>query len=509
MIIQPVHIINKLFVEVDCNSMEEALRLKQNLGQFITEKLSMHLSKAFDELGTSDEFYTIDKVAVAFEKDCLKESNLSEITNKIHTKTTETLSLSRNDLSNQNQFINDKKERNYKAFIYFLENGRYPWFFAEKETLNLEELISFFKETQPHSLTECLSKTEAQRRLAYQFAEHPKFMLTVWRTYADLKKIPKNSINALFALVSKVEEKNIFEELGSSLFQYDRLSGPERELRLIKFFEFYNSKSGLSLETLQSLSNFFNLKIGISFTPTVLIASFQNLEKATLVFQPSEKIPFHKSSNLSFKEIEEKLKSTPVRFQHQRPTLDSDDTFKEEHQSVEHTPVEIDESQDLILPNWGLILLHPFLSILFEELGVLSSQKQIAEEHYDLVVQLLHFIATGEENISEQQLGAAKQLCGVPSSYPIKRECVLKEKHKKEALNLIQTVLNYWSALKNTTAVGLRGQFLTRSGKWVTTDEKIELFIERQTADILLDQLPWGLSMVKLPWLKKMIYVTW
>ena len=77
---QPKHIINKLFVEVDCNSMEDALRLKQNLGQFITEKLSTHLSKAFDELGPSDEFYTIDKVAVAFEKDFLKESNLSEIT---------------------------------------------------------------------------------------------------------------------------------------------------------------------------------------------------------------------------------------------------------------------------------------------------------------------------------------------------------------------------------------------------------------------------------------------
>ncbi|WP_167596968.1 contractile injection system tape measure protein [Leeuwenhoekiella sp. ZYFB001] len=509
MIIQPVHIINKLFVEVDCNSMEEALRLKQNLGQFVTKKLSPHLSKAFDELGTSNEFYTVDKVAVAFENDFFKESNLSEITNKIHTRTTETLSLNRNDLTINNQKFKDEKQRNYKAFIYFLENGRHPWFFAERETLNLEALTLFLKETQPHSLTECLSKTETQKRLAYQFAEHPKFMLTVWRTYAELKKLPKSSINGLVVLASKVVDKKILEEIGSSLFQYDRLSALERERRLIKLFEFYKSKSGLSLERFQSLSNFFNLKIGISFIPTVLIASFLNLEKATLVFQPSEKISFHKSKSLSTKEIEERLQSTPVKFQYKKPTLDSDDTFKEEHQPIEHNPVETDESQGLILPNCGLILLHPFLSILFEELGVLSSQKQIAEEHYDLVVQLLHFIATGEENISEQQLGAAKQLCGVFSSYPIKKENVLQEKHKKEALNLIQTVLNYWSALKNTTAVGLRGQFLIRSGKWVTTNEKIELFIERQTADILLDQLPWRLSMVKLPWLKKMIYVTW
>ncbi|UBZ10417.1 hypothetical protein LDL79_16665 [Leeuwenhoekiella palythoae] len=506
---QPTHIINKVFVEVDCNSMEEALRLKQNIGQFITEKLSTHLSKAFDELDTSDEFYTIDKIAVAFEKDFLKESNLSEITNKIHAKTTETLSLNRNDLSNKNQIISNRKERNYKAFIYFLENGRCPWFFAERETLNLVALTSFLKETQPHSLTECLSKTETQKRLAYQFAEHPKLILAVWRTYALLKKLPKSRVNGLVALVSKVEDTKILNEIGSSLFQYDRLSGPERERHLIKLFKFYKSKSGLSLETLQSLSNFFNLKIGISFTPTVLIASFQNLEKATLVFQPSEKIRFHKSNSLSTNEIEERLKSTPAKFQHQRTTLHSYDITKEEQQSIELTPVETDESQDLILPNCGLILLHPFLSILFEELGVLNPQKQIAEEHYDLVVQLLLFIATGEENVSEQQFGAAKQLCGVPSSYPIKRESVLKEKHKKEALNLIQTVLNYWSALKNTTASGLRGQFLTRSGKWVSTDEKNELFIERQTADILLDQLPWGLSMVKLLWLKKMIYVTW
>ena len=114
--------------------------------------------------------------------------------------------------------------------------------------------------------------------------------------FSLLKKLPKSRINGLVALASIIEEKKILEEIGSSLFQYDRLSASEREGRLIKLFEFYKSKSGLSLETLQSLSNFFNLKINISFTPTVLIASFQNLEKATLVFQPSEKISFHKNS---------------------------------------------------------------------------------------------------------------------------------------------------------------------------------------------------------------------
>ncbi|MEO1401775.1 MAG: contractile injection system tape measure protein [Cyanobacteria bacterium J06635_1] len=35
------------------------------------------------------------------------------------------------------------------------------------------------------------------------------------------------------------------------------------------------------------------------------------------------------------------------------------------------------------------------------------------------------------------------------------------------------------------------------------------LQIERETYDILLDQLPWSIRVVKLPWMPKLLYVEW
>jgi hypothetical protein len=43
---------------------------------------------------------------------------------------------------------------------------------------------------------------------------------------------------------------------------------------------------------------------------------------------------------------------------------------------------------------------------------------------------------------------------------------------------------------------------MREDGDWV-------LQVEANTADILLDQLPWGISMIKLPWMGMMLWVEW
>ena len=35
------------------------------------------------------------------------------------------------------------------------------------------------------------------------------------------------------------------------------------------------------------------------------------------------------------------------------------------------------------------------------------------------------------------------------------------------------------------------------------------LRVEARTVDILLDQLPWGVSLVKLPWMDRLLRVEW
>ena len=80
----------------------------------------------------------------------------------------------------------------------------------------------------------------------------------------------------------------------------------------------------------------------------------------------------------------------------------------------------------------------------------------------------------------------------------------------EEAAALLEAVIQHWEALRNTSADGLRGTFLVRPGK-VTLREDGDwwLQVESKSYDILLDQLPWGIGMIKLPWMQRMLRVEW
>jgi len=75
---------------------------------------------------------------------------------------------------------------------------------------------------------------------------------------------------------------------------------------------------------------------------------------------------------------------------------------------------------------------------------------------------------------------------------------------------LLQAVIGHWDALRNTTPDGLRGTFLTRPGKLSQRpDGDYLLQVESQSFDILLERLPWGIGVVKLPWMERMLWVEW
>jgi hypothetical protein len=63
--------------------------------------------------------------------------------------------------------------------------------------------------------------------------------------------------------------------------------------------------------------------------------------------------------------------------------------------------------------------------------------------------------------------------------------------------------------LRNTSPDGLRGTFLLRPGKVSLRNDDWLLQVEARTCDILLEQLPWGIGMIKLPWMEKMVWVEW
>jgi len=157
----------------------------------------------------------------------------------------------------------------------------------------------------------------------------------------------------------------------------------------------------------------------------------------------------------------------------------------------------------------GLVLLHPFLSTYFTRCGLWENGGFVSPEARQQAVFLLHFLATGEKEGPEYDLLFPKLLCGYGWEDPLPGRMEIPDTAFAEGDGLLQNVLLQWDKLKSTSASALREGFLQRTGKLIRRNDKLLLMLEISGIDILLEFLPWGLSIVKLPWLKDIIYVEW
>jgi Contractile injection system tape measure protein len=164
----------------------------------------------------------------------------------------------------------------------------------------------------------------------------------------------------------------------------------------------------------------------------------------------------------------------------------------------------------LFVDRAGLILLHPFLSPYFAEVGLLEGEVFRDEAAQQTAIYLLHYLATGETDAPESKLVIPKLLCGLHLNQPVARGIELPATALTEGEHLLQTAIDYWQVLKNTSPDGLREGFLQRQGKLTRPDDgNWRLQVEQQAIDILLGSLPWGINVVTLPWLENLIMVEW
>ena len=123
---------------------------------------------------------------------------------------------------------------------------------------------------------------------------------------------------------------------------------------------------------------------------------------------------------------------------------------------------------------------------------------------------MLHFLATGTNEVpDEQNLAVCKLLVGLQAQDPVPVLLELDDEQRKEGDGLLEAVIANWAILKKTKPDGLRLAFLNRNGFLRKDDQGWHLKIERQTTDVLIDRIPWGISTIRLSWQPKMIFVEW
>lgn len=168
-----------------------------------------------------------------------------------------------------------------------------------------------------------------------------------------------------------------------------------------------------------------------------------------------------------------------------------------------------EDGQRMLVENAGLCLFAPYLDLFFSNLGYLDKGRFKSAGHVCKGIFLLHYIVTGQCKAPEYLLSLNKLFCGIPPGTPVPREVRISKKERREADDLIRSVITNWTSLKNTSAEGLRGSFLCRKGIIRDHGAYLVLQVERKEYDILLNGVSWGYSIIKLPWMKKHIQVEW
>ena len=166
----------------------------------------------------------------------------------------------------------------------------------------------------------------------------------------------------------------------------------------------------------------------------------------------------------------------------------------------------------IYIANAGLVLFNPHLPILFERLGLLTPTA-LAERSgiADLsrAVHLLQYLADGRLDRPEPDLVINKLLCGRLPACPVERSLVPSPADLELCDGLIRAVLDGWPPLRNSTPDALRETFLQREGRLRHKDGAWHLQVQRKTLDVLVDQLPWGFSVIYHRWMKEPVHVAW
>lgn len=159
--------------------------------------------------------------------------------------------------------------------------------------------------------------------------------------------------------------------------------------------------------------------------------------------------------------------------------------------------------------NAGLIILHPFIPYGFKRLGLVNDEGFVNREAQHRAVHLLQYMATGKEEHAEHELALNKILCALPLEEPVPAEMLLTAEEKQLCEELLKVVIQRWEKMNNSSVEGFRAAFLQRDGALWEKEGDWWLRIEERGYDLILQTLPWGIGMIKAPWMEKTIYTEW
>ena len=425
-----------------------------------------------------------------------------------------------------------------EVLIYFLKRGVLPWWSEDRTIRDMERKLPDYLERSSGNELAALSSTlegePARQRFIYQFTNES--VIRVLETMAgESSSRLRSLVNGLIAVVHesalftdqqegprfpvwnalitltlsqpspRFDEKHLILEVNRSLAKTLSHTSGSVAFTLIRTAKELSEKHSIARSVLESLSS--------------ALGGYDASERITDPFpliDDSESDP-GPPENRSGPDIRERCNTdTPPAH------LESHDGKEGKiyaapasgtQKDMQHGPDATNDDEGILdqlhIDNSGIVLVWPYLNRFFTNMGLVHDSEFISRESRMRAVQTLHFLACGTQEADECVLPLCKLLCGWDMGTPVRRDFVLSEDERTESAVLLKTVISHWPIIKNTTLEEFRNSFLQRNGLLTRRDDGWHLQVERKPYDMLLEHLPWGISMIRLFWMSALLRVEW
>jgi hypothetical protein len=176
---------------------------------------------------------------------------------------------------------------------------------------------------------------------------------------------------------------------------------------------------------------------------------------------------------------------------------------------MQTNPIKADIPIKISVNNSGLVILSSYIPTLFDRLGLLDKNNFINKELQADAVHYLQYLVTGLTETADELLLLNKVLCGLPLNAPVKSGINISDENKELIEGLISAAIGHWPAIGYTSIDGFRGNWLIRDGLLSQQEDNRELTVEKRPYDLLLQRSPFSFSLIKFPWMKKPVHVSW
>jgi hypothetical protein len=164
---------------------------------------------------------------------------------------------------------------------------------------------------------------------------------------------------------------------------------------------------------------------------------------------------------------------------------------------------------EIRVSNAGIVLFWPFLSRFFEKLNLTENDAFINEQSRNEARYLLQYLTYNRIDFSEHQLVINKILVGMLPSEILLPISPLSEEAKNMAESLINGLKSNWDKVKDSSPEAIQETFLQRDGILIIKEDKMVLTVDKKGVDVLLNSIPWNITLIKLPWMQKPLYAEW